>query len=200
MFQGSSSRSKDQEQERSVARAVSSSENACKYFPHSKLCEIFERRREDKSDIWIKSCWALSVFETEDLAANKVNRSVAYLFGWISRANKSLVQEADWLLREERGWKNIILLRMLSQVLFPFAGYSQTAFFLHLCARLTYIWVQQFALEGPLFWWNIRAGGFTIALRLVHSCLDFLSSTSHQKLILFHLQGFVQADFIQWNR
>ena len=107
MFQGTSAHSEDQEQERSAARDVSSSENAWKDFPHSKLCEIFERRREEKADIWIKSCWALSVLETEDLAANKVNRSVAYLFGWISRANKSLVQEADWLLREEQGWKNI---------------------------------------------------------------------------------------------
>lgn len=128
MFQGLSAHSRDLEQERSVARAVSSSENACKDFPQSQLCEIFEGRRE-KADIWIKSCWALSVFETEDLAANKVSRSVAYLFGWVSRANKSLVREADWLPREERGWKNIFLLRMLSQVLFPFADYSQTAFF-----------------------------------------------------------------------
>lgn len=191
MFQGSSAHSKDLEQERSV----SSSENACKDFPQSQLCEIFEGRRE-KADIWIKSCWALSVFETEDLAANKVNRSVAYLFGWVSRANKSLVREADWLPREERGWKNIFLLRMLSQVLFPFADYSQTAFFLRLCARLTCIWVPAICSWKATFWWNIRVEGFTIALRLVHSCVDFLSSTSHQKLILFHLQDFVQADFI----
>lgn len=198
MFQGLSARSRDQEQERSAARAVSSSENACKNFPHSKLCKIFKQRREEKADIWIKSCWELSGFETEYLAANKVNRSVAYLFGWISRANNSFVQEADWLPREEQGWKNIYLLRMLSQVLFSFAYYSQAAFFLHLCARLTYIW-EAAICSFLIFWWNIRAGGVTIALRLLHSCLDFLSSTSHQKLILLHLQDFVQADFIQRN-
>jgi len=56
MFQGTSAHSEDQEQERSAARDVSSSENAWKDFPHSKLCEIFERRREEKADIWIKSC------------------------------------------------------------------------------------------------------------------------------------------------
>lgn len=163
MFQGLSAHSQDLERERSATRAVSSSENASKDFPLSKLCEIFEWRREEKADIWIKSCWALSVFETEDLAANKVNRSVAYLFGWISRANKSLVQEAHWLLREEWGWKNIFLLRMLSQVLFPFTDYSQTAFFLHLRARLAYIWVPAICSGKVTFWWNIRAGSFTIA-------------------------------------
>lgn len=105
----------------------------------------------EKADIWIKNCWALSVFETEDLAANKVNRSAAYLFGWVSRANKSLVQETHWLLREEWGWENIFMLRMLSQVLFPFADYSQTAFFFICVQGSPASQCQQFALEGPLF-------------------------------------------------
>lgn len=61
------------EQERSAARTVSSSETAYKNFPYSKLCKIFEQRKEEKADIWIRNCWTLSVFETEDLAANKVN-------------------------------------------------------------------------------------------------------------------------------
>lgn len=130
MFRGSSACSKDREEERSAARAVSSSENACKGFPHSKLCEIFEWRREEKADIWIKSCWALSAFETEDLAANKVNRSVAYLFGWISRPNESLVQEADWLLREEWGWKNICFTEDAFTGALPFCWLFPNSFFL----------------------------------------------------------------------
>lgn len=183
MFQGSGALSKDHEQEGAVGRVVSISEDACEEFPCSKLCEIFERSREEKADIWIKNCWSPSVFGTEYLAANKVNWSVAYLFGWVSRANKSLIQEADWLLREEWGWKNIFLLRMLSKVLFPFADYSHTAFFpLHLCKAHLHLGACVCSWRVT-FWWNIRAESFALAMRLVHSCL-VLSSTSHQKLIV----------------
>lgn len=44
------------EQERSAARAVSSSETAYNGFPCCKLCKIFEQRKEEKADIWIKDC------------------------------------------------------------------------------------------------------------------------------------------------
>lgn len=44
------------EQERFAAGAVSSSEIACKGFPCSKLCKIFEQRKEEKADIWVKNC------------------------------------------------------------------------------------------------------------------------------------------------
>lgn len=44
------------EQERSAARAASSSETAYKGFPCSKLRKIFEQRKEEKADIWIKDC------------------------------------------------------------------------------------------------------------------------------------------------
>lgn len=153
--------------------------------------------KEEKADIWIKNCWALSVFETEDLAANRANQSVAYLFGWISRANKSLIQEEYRFPREELGWKNIFSLKALLQVLFPFDNYSQAASFLQLHARLTCTWVSEICTWRAISWWNIRAVNFTIDLRLVCSCLDILSSTSHQELILFHLQDFIQVDLIQ---
>lgn len=48
MFQGLSACSKDQEQERSVVRSVSSSENAGKDFPHSKLCKYLNGRERRK--------------------------------------------------------------------------------------------------------------------------------------------------------
>lgn len=44
------------EQERSAAGAMSNSEIAYKGFPCSKLCKIFEQRKEEKADIWIKNC------------------------------------------------------------------------------------------------------------------------------------------------
>ena len=50
---------------------------------------------------------------------------------------------------------------MLSQVLFSVVNYSQTALFLHLCAKLTYIWVPATCSWRADFWWSIRAGGFT---------------------------------------
>lgn len=162
-------------QDGAVRRAVSSSEDAWEDFPCSELCEILEQRREEKADIWIKSCWALSVFETEDLAANKVNWSVAYLFGWLSRVHRSLVQEAKWLLREEWGWKNIFLLRMLSQVLFPFADYSQAFFFLQLHKAHLHLGANACSWKMR-FWWNVREGHFTLALSLVFSRLGSSST------------------------
>lgn len=93
--------------------------------------------------------------------------------------------------------KNIFLLRVLSQVFFPFDNYSQIASFLQLCARLTCTWVSEICTWRAISWWNIWAESFTIALRLVCSCLGLLFSASHQKLILFYPQDFVHIDLIQ---